>query len=390
MKLDDSQQAAVRHAVSDGRLKIITGGAGTGKTTIIKAALEEMKVGSLLAPTGKAAARLREASGIPAATIHSYLGWTGEGGGFERPDGNTISEPLVIDEASMIDSALLAGLLKFKPPKLILVGDSAQLPPVGKGQPFHDLCSRRPDLVARLTTCHRAKGAVHAAAQLIREGKVPRWEIDGDGESWRIFDTGKERETQAAFMADYVRTGIFDPTQDVVLAARNGESDDQHCTVRGLNHEIVRVVNPRGESAESWHVGDRVMNLKNNKPLDWYNGDIGEITAIDGKKNLWVRGDRAEDMKLDAEARRNLTHAYAMTVHKSQGSQYRDVYIMVHVSSSRMLNRNLIYTAVTRARRKVIVMGQPGALYSSLVTVPFRMTVLQKLIEQQAIMEIPL
>lgn len=384
MKLDESQLFAVRHALSAGTLKVIAGGAGTGKTTIIKQVLAEMKTGSLLAPTGKAAARLREASGLSAATIHSYLGWQGEG--FNRPSDQLITEPIVIDEASMIDSSLLAGILRYKPPKVILVGDAAQLPPVGQGQPFHDICQHRPDLVARLTTCHRAKGAVHSAASDIREGRCPKWELDGEGERWRMVETGKEDDTQYAIL-EIIKSGLFDAAQDVILAARNGEKDEDKCTVRGLNYDIVRIVNPRTDTDGPWKVGDRVMNLKNNAKLDWYNGDIGEITAVDTRGNLWVKGDRSDEMQLDAEARRNIIHAYAMTVHKSQGSQYRDVYICCHVSSSRMLNRNLLYTAVTRARRSVTVLGQPGAFYSALNTVPFRMTVLQQLIARKALLE---
>ena len=387
MKLDASQKAAVAHALSPGRLKIITGGAGTGKTTIIKEVLDKLKIGSLLAPTGKAAARLREVSGLSASTIHSYLGYN-PAGGFRRPIAEQITEPLVIDEASMIDSALLASLLRYKPPKVILVGDAAQLPPVGAGQPFHDFCHRMPEMVSTLTTCHRAKGAVHIAAQQVRAGTVPEWELDSDGESWRMIETGLEYPTQE-YILDIVRSGDYDPLQDVILSPKNGKTEEDKATVSGLNHDIVRIVNPRDEGEGPWKIGDRVMNKKNNAKLDWYNGDCGTVTAVDLKKNLWVRSERGEEMRLDGSGKANLIHAYAMTVHKSQGSQYRNVYIVCNMSASRMLNRNLIYTAVTRARKSVTVLGQPGAFYGALDCQPFRLTTMQHLIHEQAEKGIP-
>ena len=191
MNLDESQSSAVESALESGD-KIITGGAGTGKTTVIKAinmAMDEQAI--LLAPTGKAAARIREATGYDAHTIHSELQY--DGTTFRRQ--GRFDRPLIIDEASMIEAPLMAKLLDYHPPKLILVGDASQLPPVGHGSPFHDLIEIMPERTSRLTTCHRARGAVHIAASAIREGRAPEPMIDSGGEKWQIKDTGGPART---------------------------------------------------------------------------------------------------------------------------------------------------------------------------------------------------
>lgn len=382
MDLDTSQLAAVEAALAGRGVRIITGGAGTGKTTIIKTIIDRLGGrADLLAPTGKAAARLREATGYDAGTLHRWLQWNGDSICRQTP----AYYPLIVDEASMLDSWLLSQPLRFDPPKIILVGDPAQLPPVGKGSPFHDAVALRPDLVSHLTTCHRAKAAIHVAASQIRAGEMPPMDACTEGESWRMVETGGPDETEEVVLG-WVKKGLFDPMQDVVLACRNGEHEDDAGSVRGLNDRLVAILNPR-EGEEPWKIGDRVMGLKNDSDLDWWNGDCGTVKAIDAAGDLWVQPDRpgTTEIRLDKLHRtplKTLALAYALTVHKSQGSQYRRVFFLVFEGQSRMLNRNLIYTAVTRSRKGCVVLGQLGALRRGLRTVAHKTTALQMLLGQ--------
>jgi len=392
--LDASQDKAVSLAVH-GRFRIITGGAGTGKTTIIKAVADSLgrKV-CLMAPTGKAAARLREATGYDAGTIHRELLY--DGVAFRRRD--PLSVPVIVDEGSMIEAALLAKVLEYNPPKLILVGDAAQLPPVGKGQPFHDLVKFRPDIVSELSTCHRAKGAVHVAAQAIRDGRIPEAVMQSGGETWKMYDTGGPERTVAK-LAEWIGKGLYDPQQDIILAPRYGESEFVQADliqsgtvadggIHSLNRMAKGLLNPSAES-EKYRPGDRVIINKNFGKDDIWNGDLGTVSDIDAKGMPWVVLDRERvpdedlvDQKprlLTKEHVREMAHAYALSVHKSQGSQFRRVFFVCFRKHANMLSRALIYTAITRAREGAIVMGELAAFYRGINQVQGRVTVLQHL-----------
>ena len=373
--IDQSQQAAIQAAVTSPHDTIITGGAGTGKTTIIREIMDRLDGrAELLAPTGKAAALLRQRTGYDAQTVHRWLMWDGEEVNRTAP----CNVPVIIDEASMLDAWLLRQIIETAPPRIVLVGDAAQLPPVGKGAPFHDLIALRPAIVSTLTTCHRARSAVSMAATAMRAGKMPAAELRGDGESYKHFDTGDKAVSHARILS-WVAANHYDATQDVVLACRNGTPDEPG-TVQGLNAAIAEIVNPRGGA--DWVIRDRVMNLKNAAKLDWFNGDTGTITAIDTCGDLWVQPDRGgEEICLDKTARRSLSLAYAATVHKSQGSQYRRVFVLVTKADIHMLSRNLIYTAVTRAQRGVVVVGELGAVRYGLGRTAHKATVLQWIAE---------
>ena len=387
MNWDKSQLSAIEYAVEN-KAAIITGGAGTGKTTIIKEIVERLRGATVLAPTGKAAARLKEATGHYAETIHRCLQFDGTK---FRLRGKLV-DPVIVDEASMVDSWLMAALLSYDPPKIILVGDAAQLPPVGAGQPFHDLLAYRPEMVSRLTYCWRAQGAIHKAAQAIREGDMPsRNEVSG-GESFGI-KTLPSPEKVLAQLEAWAKSGDYDPFQDIMLAPRYGGDDTTNDDggINSVNRRIQDIVNPAREGFEvqnakkahgNWRVNDRILCKKNFSDDDIWNGDLGTITSIDQLDNLFVKLDRCpenEDMKLESKHLRELTLAYCLSVHKSQGSQFRRVFFVVLPNTTRMLSRSMIYTGVTRAQKGCVIVGSPRALAGGIRNINSKSTVLQQL-----------
>lgn len=391
IQLDPTQLAAVEHACRS-KFSVITGGAGTGKTTIIKQIHDrlksERKSVMMCAFAGKAAARLKEATKQETSTIHRMLGYNGVSFMTQSLRG----ECVIIDEASMVDSELMAAIIERKPDKLILVGDAAQLPPVGKGQPFHDIIALRPDAVYELTKCYRNSEAVFKAATAIRTGGHVIDHDVSEGEKWRILHMGKPESTQAAIL-EQVRKGFFDFDQDIILCPKNG-ADEVPATVKSLNAQISQIVLPRGPH-EQFKVGDRVMNTKNLPEKDIWNGTTGKILQIaeDGGMTIqldepildWMKSTPEEPIYEDkvvltkTEAK-NIELAYALTVHKSQGSQYRKVcFICLSRDAHSLLSRSLIYTAVTRTRQECYVVGDKKAFREGCRKVVNKSTVLQML-----------
>ncbi len=379
MDFDKSQIEAIERALR-GEDVIITGGAGTGKTTIIGEIAKRIGVRvKIMAPTGKAAARLKEATGYFACTVHRALGWDGEA----FRESKRIDCPVIVDESSMLDSWLLARLLERKPPQVILVGDAAQLPPVGRGQPFHDLVRHRPDITVTLSVCHRNQAAVHRAANLIREGKCPAWQERAGGESWSMKNTGGGTGTEAKIV-QWANAGALDPMQDVVLAAKYGVDETDDGNIISLNKKLLDILNPHRDG-NAWQEGDRVLCCKNFASLDLWNGDIGTVTDVDVDGNLWVKLDRAREdsqtVLCEAEHRRELKHAYCLSVHKAQGSQFRRVIVVCLRKHWHMMDRALIYTAVTRAREGCVVCGELNSFFAGIQRVGERKTMLQQLIQ---------
>ena len=393
MELDKHQRAAVDRAVAE-RFAMITGGAGTGKTTIIKMIADQIVAGgseiALAAFAGKAAARLREACGHPASTIHRLLGYQGS----KFMTESLADKCIVIDEASMVSADLMAELVRREPKKLILVGDPAQLAPVGKGQPFHDLLKLRKSDVAKLTKCYRASEAVYKAATCIRAGSPPVEQETSDNERWSMTNTGNAQQTQDAIM-QWVEQDIFDWDKDIILCPKNGADETTPCTVKALNAAIVDIISPRREG-EIFNVGDRVINTKNIAAKDVWNGTTGSIHAIDIDGGIWVEVDvpvidwnksksdkdpvYTSKVLFDKKERKNLQLAYALTVHKSQGSQYRNVlFVALQRDSWALLDRSLIYTAITRTREACCVVGELAAFYAGIQKVSQKRTVLQEI-----------
>ena len=374
MNLNTDQQAAIKAAKMH-TFYIITGGAGTGKTTIIKQIAHNSKCPKLCCFAGKAAARLREATGMETSTIHSMLGFNGTGFTCSSLRGLSV----IIDEASMVNSNLMAEIIKRNPKKLILVGDEAQLPPVQAGQPFHDLIKLRPDIITNLSICYRNKEAVFKAAMRIRCGEPPAKQDQSDFERWEVRHTGDSEQTIQTLL-NWIKAGTMDFQKDIILSPKNEFVDK-------ANEEILKIVNPH-EDGEKWKAGDRIMCLKNTPDLDTWNGTTGTITGIDDKGRAWVKGDipfvingiSEDEVLWDKAVLRNCKHAYALTVHKSQGSQYRNVvFCAFQADTHTIISRSLIYTAVTRTVQNCIVVGNSHALYTGVKIIKDRKTVLQEL-----------
>jgi exodeoxyribonuclease V alpha subunit len=392
MQLDDTQLKAVAHAVNC-HFSVITGGAGTGKSTIIKEIhewlIEQGHSVIMCAFAGKAAARLKQATGSDTTTIHRMLGYNGTKFNCESLE----SKCVIVDEASMVDSELMAAIISRNPHKLILVGDAAQLPPVGKGQPFHDIINLRPDVTITLSTCYRNSAAVFDAASAIRNGKqVSHFEQSGS-ETWSISETGNAEQTHAMIL-EQVKSGFFDFEQDIILCPKNGNIDTP-ASVKSLNAEIAQMVLPRAEGVR-FVVGDRIMNTKNMAPKDIWNGTTGRVHAIEETGAVWIWLDEpikdianskfASDVSLKNTLRLskaeaiNLELAYAVTVHKSQGSQYRKVlFVCLGRDSHTLMSRALIYTAVTRARKECVVVGETSAFEFGCKTLKPKQTIIQQL-----------
>lgn len=363
---DESQLSAIASATNNLGLTVINGGAGAGKTSIIKAICSILEnrgcAVSLCAFAGKAAARLREATGHHASTIHSMLMYSGDGLGFTA--GNLHGRTVIVDEASMVPSTLLYEITKRDPERLILVGDQAQLQPVGIGSPFHDVIDTLPTVVHTLTTCYRNKEAVFAAAAKIRNGEMPSEGKSAREEfAVRRFDSP---EAVHAFIEEAVKADEIDFDQDLVLSPRNGEGEEPAAaTVKSLNAGIQAIENPH-EDGVKFAPEDRVMCTKNFPKLDIWNGTTGWITRVDRDGKPFFLPDDADseydEIRLgEKEQQQAIAPAWCLTVHKAQGSQYRDVYaVCLRRDAARLFDRSMLYTAVTRAKRKCVLLCDDG------------------------------
>ena len=374
-RLSADQQHAVATALQ-AKVVVITGGPGVGKTTILNSVLRILRSkglrAHLCAPTGRAARRLSEASGLEAKTMHRTLEFDPSDGRFRRNKENLLATDLVVvDEVSMVDVPMMAALLLAIPEsaRLLLVGDVDQLPSVGPGHVLGDIIRAGIMPVEILRQVHRqAEGSeIVTNAHRVNRGESLKTGSPGAGGDFLFVDC-EEAEKTSAIIVRMVAERI---------PARYGRRPDEiqvltpmRKTVLGtdyLNEALRRRLNPEGERLpgrgdHQYAVGDRVMQVENNYEKDVYNGDIGMVTAYDSDERLAWAEISGQRVSYGLSELGQLRHAYAVTIHKSQGSEYPVVVVPMTLQHRIMLRRNLLYTAVTRAKNLVVLIGQRRAL----------------------------
>jgi len=375
LELSEEQVRAVTLALQE-KVAIITGGPGTGKTTIVSCILDlYRRIGArvrLMAPTGRAAKRLSETTGAEAATIHRALEFSPQTGGFKR----NASEPLradaiVVDEMSMVDTFLMYHLLKAVPSgaRLIMVGDVHQLPAVGPGNVLKDLMDSGVVPVARLTQIYRQakQSLIVVNAHRINQGVFPvlprRF-----GKVDFVFVELQEPEAIKGRLLDLVARELpwrygFDPIRDlqVITPMHRGPVG-----IQNLNHELQQCLNGRAPrftfGARVFRRGDKVMQLKNNYYKEVFNGDIGQVMGFNAESGQLLVEFDGRLVSYDPGEGEEITLAYAVTVHKAQGSEFPAVLLVLTTQHYLLLQRNLLYTALTRGRRLVVLLGSKRAL----------------------------
>lgn len=371
-----SAQQAVLQGVLGHRVAVITGGPGTGKTTLIRSLYTlyhaQGRSVCLAAPTGRAARRLSEVTRRPAATLHKLLGYNPADGGFEKDQDDPIdADVFIVDEASMVDTLLMAQFLKAVPLTsiLILVGDVFQLPSVGPGNVLQDIIASRCPAVYHLKEIFRQdeESPIVLNAHRVRDGKQPDLEAGRESDILAPFHF-----IEAARMEIVVRTIVdlcthwipdqygLDPIDDVqvLTPVHKGEAG----TIN-LNQVLQKHLNPdRLKNPAGFHPGDKVMHLRNNYGKEVFNGDIGRITDVAVARERLIVDYDGREVCYDFSDLSELTLAYAISVHKSQGSEYPAVVVPLLTQHYVMLQRNLLYTAITRGKRLVVIVGSRRAL----------------------------
>jgi exodeoxyribonuclease V alpha subunit len=372
-------QLRVLTEVSAHRAVIITGGPGTGKTTLIRAVCALFDAAGkrvcLAAPTGRAARRLSEVTGRKAATLHKLLGYLQEEGRFTRDEKNPLdADVLVIDEMSMVDTLLMHHLMRAVPMRavLVLVGDVFQLPPVGPGNVLADLIDSGRIHTFELKEIFRqaSQSPIVLNAHRVRAGRMPELNesdpADGACEFYFI-ERNTPHEVVETVVAlcrnDIPRSFHLDPVRDiqVMTPMHKGEGGTLQ-----LNQVLQAALNDAGAATEKrgriFRLGDKVMHLKNNYQKEVFNGDIGTVSGIDNEALELLVDYDGREVAYGFDECDELSLAYAITVHKSQGSEYPAVVLPMMTQHFIMLQRNLLYTALTRGQRLVFLVGARRAV----------------------------
>lgn len=372
IEYDEVQVEAIRQAIAS-KVMVLTGGPGTGKTTTTKAIIAALQSAGmrilLAAPTGRAAKRMSEATGMEAKTIHRLLEYNPQDG-YKRNDENPLEgDALIVDECSMIDIILMNNLTKALPTtmRLVLVGDIDQLPSVGAGNVLRDIIDSGVIPVVRLTRIFRQaqSSRIVMSAHAINRGCFP--DISNGQHTDFFFMKKEEPEKVAETIVSLVRDRlpkayrqpnaniqVLTPMQRGVVGAANLNVALQ----QALNHNTAALV--RG--GYTFKEGDRVMQLRNNYDKDVYNGDLGYVRSVDMEERTLTVDFDGQMVEYEASELDELTLAYATTIHKSQGSEYPIVVMPVLMTHYVMLQRNLIYTGITRAKKICVLVGQTKAL----------------------------
>jgi exodeoxyribonuclease V alpha subunit len=374
--LSSSQKEALRQALL-AKVMIITGGPGVGKTTLLRSLLKVLQAKHmniiLGAPTGRAAKRLSEATGLEARTIHRLLEMNPQAGGFNRNEQNPLKgDMIVIDEISMLDVPLFYSLLKAVSPQaaLLLVGDADQLPSVGPGQVLADMIASQAIPCIHLQEVFRqaASSTIVSVAHTINRGSMPKLEGYGSTSDF-FFLEASEPEEALKLIVDLSTRRLpeklgLSPLNDIQILCPMTRGI---IGSRTLNLELQKALNPPHEDGLqkfgwNYSIKDKIMQVQNNYEKEVYNGDIGIIQHIDKVEGEVLISFEGREVVYDVNEMDEVVLSYAMTIHKSQGSEYPAVIIPIMTQHYTMLQKNLIYTAITRGKKLVILVGQKKAV----------------------------
>jgi len=381
VELASAQQNAIKTALTS-KICVITGGPGVGKTTIVNSIVKILQAKKskvlLAAPTGRAAKRMSEATGAPAQTIHRLLKYEPHEGGFTHNERHPLKgDIIIIDEVSMLDIPLAHHLLKAIPltASVVFVGDVDQLPSVGPGNFLRDLIDSDRVPVIRLTEIFRqAKNSfIITNAHLVNEGRMPIFDSPQESDFFFIAEEDPEKvlATIKALCSERVRKKFgFDPMRDVQVLTPMHKG---LCGSENLNRELQATLNASGPSVQrfgrTYRVGDRVMQVRNNYDKDVFNGDLGRVKRIDLVEQAVIveidepgGKESTREIPYEFTDMDELLPAYAISVHKSQGNEYPCVIVPLLTQHFVLLQRNLLYTAITRGKKLVILVGSKKAL----------------------------
>jgi len=374
VELASAQRNAIKTALTS-KIAVITGGPGVGKTTIVNSIVKILQAKNskvlLAAPTGRAAKRMSEATSAPAQTIHRLLKYEPHEGGFTHNERRPLKgDMIIIDETSMLDIPLAYHLLKAIPltASLVFVGDVDQLPSVGPGNFLRDLIDSDRVPVVRLTEIFRqAKNSfIITNAHRVNEGHMPV--LDGPQESDFFFIAEEQPEKVLATIKTLCSERVpkkfgFDPMRDVQVLTPMHKG---LCGSENLNRELQSALNPSGPVVQrygrTYRVGDRVMQVRNNYDKDIFNGDLGRVKRIDLVEQHVIIEVDGKEIPYEFTDMDELLPAYAISVHKSQGNEYPCVIVPLLTQHFVLLQRNLLYTAITRGKKLVILIGSKKAL----------------------------